>query len=158
MPSHIRHLTLIRLGLGINMTTKKCCGRIRETLWFKCNSVAKVVRNWKSVLHETAKNAPARLDKRVDREFPPQRVDVSRHKVVCDRLTGSAGRSAGKQGSCNAAKIRSSDSAGRSRVVLVHQPHRNAVLSRHPPRPTPDCGPALRPPFDCRSRMCVGTV
>ena len=82
---------------------------------------------------------------------------MSRHKVVCDRLTGSAGRSAGKQGSCNATKIRSSNSAGQSRVEVVHQRHRNAVLSRHPPRPTPDCGPALRPPFDCMSLSVRGT-
>ena len=117
------------------MTTAICCGRIKETLSFKCHSVAKAVgvaRNRKSVLQETAKNA-ARQTCRPG--LPPQRLDVSPHKVVCDRLTASLGRSAGRQGSCNATKIRQAShvlcsfvNRIETRFCLVTGPDRHRIV------------------------------
>ena len=48
------------------------------------------------------------------------------------------------------------DSATESRLMAVRQPHRNAVLSRHWPRPTADCRSALQHWFNCRSSAAVG--
>jgi len=73
--------------------------------------------------------------------FPPQRFDASAHKDVCDgRSVARVGRSEESYERSGAERdLIEVDCGVESRVKAVRHRHRNTVLSRHFPRPTPDC-------------------